>query len=304
VLPKDSERFDFLDNRLFRNSYRLKAEDVFDLRFLERNRLLVRAFRHAREYVRDNPRAARRWPVGQFARGVIPGEEAVVVRMLYEIVGKLELPAEVMTGNLLFFEEDATKPSGFGVRFLEPTLMAKAPGEMLESYFQREYPKRVLFLRYALDPDADLSQALDAPVANVEWYLADSRDDVEQRLLELNELGPNGTYREYALVVDEPDDLERLKAAVALRETVKVNGSRRVLRLENFRVGRKLVVPQMQSARGKRMFLADRDVAEYFYKSDFYYSALQRTLEQGYNRLQELTGGPDVEAHSSEGARR
>lgn len=296
VLPKDSAQFDFLDNRLFRNSYRLKAEDVFDLRFLENNRLIRRAFAQARDYARENPRGARRWPVASFANGVIPGEDAMVVRMLYEIVKKLGLHEDVLSDHVLFFDQDETKPAGFGVRFLQPTLLKESPDGTLEGYFRRAYPKHVLFLRYATDTRTDVTRALEAPVATVEWYMAANRDTVEQRLLELNDLAEQGGHQEYALAIDEPGDLERLQAAVALREMISVNDASNVLLLRNFRVGRKVVVPQLQHDSRDRMFLIGRDVAEYFYKSDFYYSALQRRLEVGYQRLQEIIGPLDEQA--------
>ena len=86
VLPKDSTRFDFLDNLLFRNSYRIRAEDVFDLGFLENNLTILEAFTSARHFVRRNPEYADRSPFKELAAGIIPGEDAVVIRMMYEIV--------------------------------------------------------------------------------------------------------------------------------------------------------------------------------------------------------------------------
>ncbi len=60
VLPKDSEKFDFLSNQLFRNSYRLKAEDIFDVGFLENNLTVLETMDEARAFVRRHPEYADR----------------------------------------------------------------------------------------------------------------------------------------------------------------------------------------------------------------------------------------------------
>ncbi len=288
VLPKDSERFDFLDNRLFRNSYRLKAEDVFDLGFLETSRTIRRTMSRVRRFVIANPEYAARSPFAEMASGVIPGEDAVVIRMLFEIArDKLELHERIPTENMLFFLSDPSMPAGFDVRFLarggRGVLEQASPDGTLQGYFNRPYPKDVLVLKFRHEPTGGLEEALRAPVAEAEWLTLQDEDDhaVEQRLHELNQVSEQYLPDSFALAIDDRDSLARLKNSIALREIAAVNNFERLLTLQRFRVGRRIVVPEF-GAEEERMFLVDHQVAENFYKSDYYYAALKQRLEMAY----------------------
>jgi general secretion pathway protein D len=293
ILPKDTTRFDFLNNRLFRNSYRIKAEDVFDLDFLVNNETLVSAVAQAKNLVARRPELATVSPFRELSQGVIPGEDAVVIRMIYEILQKpvLALHEHLATENIILFERSESSPAGFKVRFLaseDPTrpglLQAASPDGSVEGYFAREYPKDVLFIRYSLGPDGGLSEALETPVADAEWVTVADRDEVEQRMLEMNRLGDDYRYHQFALVIDRERDLERLKTAIAAREVAKVNDFESILSLQRFRVGRRFVLPELERQRD-RIYLIDPLVTEFFYKSDFYYSVLKEQLELGYDLL-------------------
>ena len=235
---------------------------------------------------------------------IVPGEEAVVVRMIYEILKKegLAFHELIPTDGIIFLREDEGKPGGFSVRGLEVVegrkagmglLQLASPDGTVEGFFQREFPKDVLFLRFRAPADGALDEALEAPVAEVEWFHVDADDNaeaeaiIEQHLLELNRLDPADLSQpECALVLDTADDLVRLKTAIAIREVAQVNNFEELMALRNFRVGRRFVLPEFDPE-GVRSYLIDRQVAEYFYKSDYYYHALKEKLEQGYTLLQE-----------------
>ena len=80
--------FDDLDMDLFRDSYRVRAEDVFDLGFVYRSK----QFNKYRNYVVG--RAARdeafaNTPLAKSYSGAhFPGGNGLVARMIYDIVGK------------------------------------------------------------------------------------------------------------------------------------------------------------------------------------------------------------------------
>ncbi len=291
AMPKDDERFDFLDNRLFRNSYRLKAEDVFDLGFLEKSEAIRETMQEVKDFVARHPKYADRDPFSVLSEGRIPGEDAVVVRMLFEIArDKLELYERIPDGNLLFFKEDDSKPAGFDVEFFSRggrgILAEASPDGTLEGYFERPYPKKVLFLRFDADAGERLDSTLEAPVGHCEWIEVENEDEVQERLLEINALGEDYEYAEFAFAINEASDLVRLKSCIALREMATVNNFADLLRLENFRVGRKFVIPEFGRLE-ERMYLVDHTVAEFFYKSDYYYHALKQRLEQGYRIIEE-----------------
>ncbi len=285
VLPKDTDQFDFLDSRLFRNSYRLKAEDIFDLAFLEENQTILDAMARVRGFVVRHPEYAKRSPFREMAQGSIPGEDAIVIRMIYEVAKKLELHERIKTERMIVFQADPDKPAGFSVKFLKRLLEQSSPDGTIAGYFDRPYPKEVLFFRYQLPMGDGMKEVLCSPVAHLERRLVQNQDEVQEVLQEINRLYDDYTYHEFAFVLDTDADLVRLKAAVALREVAKVNNFEDLLVLRSFRVGRRIAMPQMEET--ERIFLVDHEVAEYFFKSDYYYAALKATLEQGYKIVEQ-----------------
>jgi Flp pilus assembly secretin CpaC len=289
VLPKDGEQFDFLDNRLFRNSYRLRAEDVFDLRFLEDNPVVQQAFADTIALVRRHPAYGKRSPFKEMAASIIPGEDALVIRMIYEVVKKLRLHERIKPENLIFFKKDESKPAGFRVRWLVDELAEAVGGDVLrahkkkpcpervlEAYFARPSPKQVLFLSYTREAHA--------PVADMKWVSPGEGQTVERHMLDVHRTGDDGLYHEFTLAIDSAKDLERLQVALALREVAKVNDFEDLFTLRNFRVGRKIAIPELGDL-DTRVFLLDQDTAQYFFKSDYYYSALQTKLGHAYDAL-------------------
>ena len=293
VLPKDSEKFDFLNNKLFRNSYRLKAEDIFDVGFLENNQTVLETMDKARDFVHRHPEYANRPPFKDLVEGVIPGEDAVVIRMIFEICrNRLQLYTQVPDDHIILFVKDPTNPAGFKVQFLvrggKGILEKESPDGTMQGYFGRPYPKKVLFLRYRVDPDEGMEAALQSPAATLEWLTVNSNDEVQQHLQDIDRLSPDHKYHEFAIALDAESDLVRLKSCIAERELTSVNNVQDLLTLRNFRIGRKIVVPEL-SGEADRMFLVDRTSAEYFFKSDYYYYALRQQLEQAYKTVNEAT---------------
>ena len=238
------------------------------------------------------PEYAERSPFLELANRVIPGEEAIAIRMVYEIIkDNLLLDQQINAEqDLIVFEKDESKPAGFRVTFLaregRGALNGATPHGTLAAYFAQDYPKKILILRFPQDPEGGLQAALHSPVAELEWLTVadeDEEDLIEQRLLAINRLGVDYLHHEFAVALRTSDDLTRLKRAIAVREVAQVNDFGGVLSLRNFTVGRRIVVPEMRPG---RIYLVDHQVAEIFYKSDYYYAALEDKLEMGYALLQ------------------
>ena len=283
ILPKDTKRFDFMNNKLFRNSYRLKSEDVFDLGFIKENEQIQSTFARAREFANEHPDVSGKPPFDALGQSMLPGEDAVVIRMLYEIVKKLELYERVKLENLIYFQEDPEKPAGFDVEFLEGKLHDIEAGE---PFFENSYPKKVLVLRYDLKPGSELTQITETPVAEMEVKTVQNRDEVEELWQQENRIPEDNYHADQAvLVLDSRDDIVRLKTAILVREIINVNDA--ILSVKNFRVGRKIVIPQLQKA-NERIFLIDHNVARYHYMTEFYYSAFRNKLKRYYDGLREI----------------
>ena len=141
-----------------------------------------------------------------------------------------------------------------------------------------------------MDPQKGLEAALQSPTATLEWLTVKDAKEVQQHLLDIDVLSPDHEYHEFAVALDTDKDLVRLKTAIAMREIAAVNNVEDLLTLKNFRAGRTIILPDL-SGQKVRMFLADRTVAEYFFKSDNYYYALRQKLEQAYDTINRALAG-------------
>ena len=96
--PKDTAMFDDTDMDLFRDSYRVRAEDMFDLGFIYRSK----KFNQYRNYVVSRAESDREFAKTPLARDYtgeqFPGGDALVTRMIYDIVKKRNL-AEPVSGK-------------------------------------------------------------------------------------------------------------------------------------------------------------------------------------------------------------
>ena len=108
VIPKDSDMFDSVDNRLFPNSYRLKDADIFDLEFI----LSHPKIDEIKELSHKNGDNLEEKMKEYIQNGGIPGEGILVRRMLYNIIENQGFFSYVNPENVIFFE------SGEGVTYL------------------------------------------------------------------------------------------------------------------------------------------------------------------------------------------
>jgi hypothetical protein len=290
ILPKDSGMFDTHGTVLFPEAYRVKGEDVFNLEFLAQIEQVQSTYRQALEFLATHPEYRGAPPFDAIERGQVPGEESLVVRMLYEITkDKLKLDERVAADRLIYFAADPSKPAGFQVTFLRGTrgTLEKLAGRMsVRDYLEKDYPKNVLILRYELHPDVVAGRTTLVPVASVETPLAQSREDADKLVQEYSKLeGYSRTHA--AILIADQKDLDRLQAAVAMRDVIEVNDLKAILNLKNFQVGRRIVVPEIDPT-GQRIFLIDHTVADLFYQSDYYYAAFQDEFLAYYKGIREI----------------
>lgn len=124
-MPKDEDAFDRFGHRLFREAYRIRSEDTFDLRYLTENQSLQKLQKVADQIVQDHTNYRKIYPYRNFAMGSVPGEDALVRRQIYEVL-KRQSAAEVLDSEkLIFFQNDQAVGSGFKVKFLASYLRTK-----------------------------------------------------------------------------------------------------------------------------------------------------------------------------------
>lgn len=285
VMPKDSETFDFFDTRLFRETYTLKAEDVYDLDFILERPAIARVLDAAREVIEQRPQLMEQEPFRSVAGDRIPGESAIVNRMLYGVVRKLGLYEEVKLDRLIYFEPDEADPAGFRVNRLVSALRDVAGDLSVEEYLEQDYPKDVLFFTFTMPDHDEADTEIDYPVARTMVEHHESSRSAERRLHELGRL--DGLTRpQIAFMVSDARELERLKTSIVVRSILEVNDPDVIQRLANFDVGRRIAIPEIDPAQ-QRSFLLDRGVAVPFYMSHFYYAEFEEKFRRYINRIQE-----------------
>jgi general secretion pathway protein D len=273
-MPKDEDLFDSFDHRLFRDAYRIRDEDTFDLRYLTQNRGLLKLQSIADRIVTDDIRLAEAYPYNRFADRAVPGEDALVRRQIYEVLKHRKAAEKLDARKLIFFRKDEDLGSGFRVRFLSEHLEEIAPFVL-----SGKATGKAFALRYQLRRDsASAGELLEEPVP--EMAIVDCPDKATWRRLlwELNQPGPKGEIRR-VIILRNRDDLERLKYAILMKKTIELNTEDNILKLKSFTRGRLLRMP---TVREDDVELLDAEVAACFFHSEQYYAALQSALRRDY----------------------
>jgi len=303
-MPKDEDAFDSFGNDLFRDAYRIRADDVFDLAFITDNPQLKAYKQLATDLVRNNFKLADRYPFNRFIGDRVPGERILVRSEVYEVIKRLDLSDQVDARRIIFFEPEEASPSGFDVSFLAAYLdgLADAPpaekkgglfgGEAeddLASLF-RGLDGQALAMTYTMQYGNGVSRILDQPVPEVRLVDCPDRDAWAQLLWELNQPDDQGRPRHTILLYDE-EDLVRIKRAVLLKRVVQLNANRNALTLNNFSIGRLLLMPTVRKG---KVYLLDEEAAKYFFYTEQYYPALQKELMRDVEALKNAMKLPEV----------
>lgn len=290
-LPKDEDVFDSFGNQLFRDAYRIRSEDVYDLSFLLENRRL-RAYRDIAEaLMRENFQLVPVHPFSEFARGRIPGEDVLVHRMIYEVIKRLDAAATIDPERIIFFES-AEGVDGYNVSFVSRVLTRLGGGEDYTSFFENNQGK-ALALIYHNDRDSLYAERM-ASEPIPELALIDCPDEKTWRRLlwELNQPSADGRQRATILIRNE-SDYTRLRRALMLKKVIKLNGGKEEVGIANFQVGKLILMPEIKPGQAH---VVDVEVARLFYHTELYYAAALERIGDACRGLDAYVADPNVRA--------
>jgi len=299
-MPKDEDAFDSFGNKLFRDAYRIRAEDVFDLAFIVDNPRLRGAKRAANRVVRRNFELGNRYPFRRFVGDRVPGERILVYRQMYEVIKRLDLDEKVNPERMIFFKPEPGSPSGFDVTFLHRYLQKIKPDDRARK-LDPDNPEdwfagldgEALALVYTMVRDEALQNVLSQPVPEIRILDCPDGKAYERLLWDLNQPDAMGRPR-FTILLRDADDLQRIRRAVLLKRVVHLNANRKALTLANFSVGRQLLMPAVKE---NKVYVVDEQTAKYFFYTELYYSAVQQELSRDLNALNEALDRPDVRKH-------
>ena len=287
-MPKDDDLFDQFGHRLFRDAYRIRAEDTFDLRYLTENKGLQQLQSAVDRVVTDHPQLSTEYPYEKFAHDAVPGEDALVRRQIYEVLKRQQASDVLDVEKLIFFEKSKDRGDGIKVRFLAEYLRDVAPFVLAKKQSGKAVGLCFRMHRNSLE----INELLNEPVPEIK--IVDCPDDQAWRslLLESNKRTP-GTAAKQVIFLRNLGDLNRLKNAILMKKIISLNASDYILKLKNFTRGRLLRMP---TVREDDVELIDADVATCYYHSELYYSVLEESLESDYAALKKVLSGTDYES--------
>jgi len=281
--PKDDDLFDNFGNDLFRDSYRIRGGDVFDLTFLLENRRIASYRAKARQVAQKNFRLGENEPFRSFVRDSVPGESIFVTRMIYEVIKRLKTADLVDQSRIIYF--DSQQVGGYNVKFLE-TLLKKLGGDKMEGL-----EGKALAITYRYDRDSLEEGRLGTePIPEIKVVDCPDRDAWRALLWELNQPTPEGQQR-HTILIQNGSDVLRLRRALALKKISTLNGGLEHMRLRNFSVGKVLLMPQLKK---DQIHVMDADAARFFFHTEHYYGAALGEIEEQLKQLDTMLRQPDI----------
>ncbi|MDE1038573.1 MAG: hypothetical protein OR996_06990, partial [Phycisphaerales bacterium] len=271
AMPKDDPRFDNVNNELFRDSYRIRADDVFDLAFIENNEQLHTYSDIAQQLIAQDYTYKNNPTVAAFAGGHFPGESILVTRMVYEIIKRLDLTASIPASRLAFFKKEQV--NGMGIEFLDHAMSATIGSNDANDFFS-EGVNRALTITFEED----------VAIPYVQSVHCDGEKQWKSLLLALNKDTPSGSKRR-SIVIHSPSDLMRLRRSIALKNVVDLNNGSETLALDQFHLGQYVLIPEEDP---KQVHIIDAEVAEYFYHTEHYYAATLEAIKSSIDALETL----------------
>jgi general secretion pathway protein D len=280
LIPKDSDLFDRFDTQLFRNAYRVRDDDVWDLKFVEQSPALMDMMQRVRDQASEDVMLQRQEPFQSLLQGRIPGEEVLVRRMLFEIVANLDFPREVNLDQIFFFTPPADESRG--QKFSDDlTLQDILPKALAE-------PENAVMLIYEAQPVPLPGQAFSLPLSTVRdtTVAPEGRNDL---LWDMNRYDERGQAQQWTILLADEGDIERLKQALVLKSVLQLNKNLPQT-LQSFRPGVQILFPTREDM-SNRYHLIDRDVAQLFFETKYPYQIAEKIFNETVHQVEAGLGG-------------
>ena len=279
LIPKDSDIFDRFDFHLFRNGYRVRDDEVWDLKFIRESPVLHDLIARVKGHATEDVMLQRKQPFSTLLAGNIPGEDVLVRRMLSDIIWKLDYAKEIDTDKLFFFEQ--TEADNLVDRDLPSVIERVKTGS-----------GRAVMLSYDAQPKPEAGRPFSYPFAAVIDTTAPAEEEVYTAFLrEANPVDDEDRPLKWTIILRGQQDVEHLHRALILKRLLELN-DKLPLTLQAFQPGLQIVFPSREDMAG-RYHLIDGEVAQLFYEtsSSQYYPAFERIFNRKTREIEQELGG-------------
>jgi len=270
--PKDTAMFDDTNMVLFRDSYRVRSEDVFDLGFVYKSP----KFQKYRDYVVSRSARDKQFAKTRLAKiysgKQFPAGDALVTRMIYDIVGKRKLEDSVSGDKIIITEQ--TGDGGFkDVTFLEKEWQkAKSMSATVNAIGQGQED-------YGLELKFSTNKNNTSVQPHVALRVLPKAEIAILQETEKGNVTPNRIF------IGSKKDLKKIRRAIIVREIQKLNKNHNIFgSLNQFHNGVKLILPVVKKT---RYFLLDLEVARAYHHIKYYYPILQQSLQKSFRSIEE-----------------
>jgi len=263
VVPQDSELFNKFDNRSFPNSYRIQHSDVFDLSFIYESPVFNDIIDEVNKRSEKDKTLIAREPYKSILSGKIPGEAALVKRMLLDVIGKLNYYKYIDPDKVIYFLDDPADPAGFRV-----TPLAKDIRSIPE--------KKALKLSYSLKGKATFDKPFVRPTAAANYVTL--KAPYKQELKDFNARGENAEDDIFTILLSRDKDERRLYEVLVMKKMLEMNPDLE-LTLKYFKPGIEILFPSPEVLL-KNSHVVDRDAAKIFYEVNDYYGSFEKEFNR------------------------
>jgi hypothetical protein len=280
VIPKDTSQFDRFDYTLFRNAYRIRGNDLYDLSFVNDSNVYKELRKRTLAASERHPQIRTEAPFASILRGDVPGEDIYVRRMLWEIINKTHYTRYVDPNKIIFYESDPSSPGGFKLAFLK---------DLLSDTKSKKREDKDLAISFEALPHGTAERPFVPPKGEVS-YPNVTRQNYLETLMNGNDRNPDGTPKDWMVLLSKSSSgiyvkadnsvtpLELLQGVMVLKRLLELNTTL-PLTLKDFHIGRQIIFPSQEELQ-KGFHIIDRETAKLFFEVYDYYPA----FEQEFNR--------------------
>lgn len=272
-IPK-GEYMDTVDSELFRDSFRISYDDLFDIRFLYQNDRYEYYQNLAQSAVKRNYQLDGVEPYRSFTGDHVPGEKIITDHILYNVLKRKQTQSAIPGQNMVCI----TKNNQFDTHItsLFDILKTLGAGETYQSFFVHQ-PKKALILSF-IDPTSTTDDELikNSPIPRIGLVDCPDRTAWNKLLWELNRV-TSQDYKQYSILIQNEEDIARLTLCILLKYTIIVNGGYDKMNFTDLMPGKLIEIPASSDA---PYYFIDSEIAKYFLHSTaFFYTLINQEIE-------------------------
>ena len=262
--PNNTEMFDVTGLALFSDSYRLRSEDLYDFNFIQERTSFQDRKARVQAYLRQHPSQKERQLFRQFENGNFPGGEFYVARMVYDLVKRHKIGAEVKPSNSIFSEKSASGKTSIAV--LDSVLARRRQSGADTAIVSFEFEEGALLSN---SPSVELVKLPKG--ANLNTFRSERRGELVSGL------------RKPVILLKDDRDLERLQAAVVTNAIINENGGFDHFTVGGFTRGKIIALPALDAS---RFYMIDGQTAQIYAAIQDYAEDTESMLEYNYQQLE------------------